>query len=64
LRKSQRHENQAATRPRDEVAARVISALKMVDRGDRRYGGLHVVRKLIVLVDNHKADTTEEQNAV
>ena len=36
----------------------------MVDRGDRRYGGLHVVRRLIVMVDNHKADTTEEQNAV
>ena len=41
-----------------------ISALKVVDRGDRRYGGLHVVRRLIVMVDNHKADTTEEQNAV
>ena len=34
----------------------------MVDRGDRRYGGL--VRRLIVVVDNHKADSTEEQNAV
>ena len=36
----------------------------MVDRGDRRYGGLHVVRRLIVMVDDHKADTAEEQNAV
>jgi hypothetical protein len=34
----------------------------MVDRGDRRY--LHVVRGLIVMVDDHKADTAEEQNAV
>jgi hypothetical protein len=35
----------------------------MVDRGDRRHGGLHVVRRLIV-VDDHKADTTEEENAI
>jgi hypothetical protein len=42
----------------------LMSALKMVDPGDRRYGGLHVVRRLIVMVDNHKADTTEEQDAV
>ena len=34
----------------------------MVDRGDRRYGGL--VRSLIVMMDDHKADTAEEQNAV
>src|SRR5262249_46151875 len=41
-----------------------ISALKMVDCGDRSYGGLHVVRRLIVMVDDHKADTAKEQNAV
>ena len=34
----------------------------MVDCGDRRYGGL--VRRLIVMVDDHKADTAKEQNAV
>jgi hypothetical protein len=34
----------------------------MVDRRDRRYGGL--VRRLIVMMDDHKADTAKEQNAV
>ena len=34
----------------------------MVHRGDRRYRGL--VRRLIVMVDDYKADTAEEQNAV
>jgi hypothetical protein len=43
--------------------SRVVSA-KLVDRGDRRYGGLHVVRRLIVMVDNHKADTTQKENAI
>jgi hypothetical protein len=38
--------------------------MKMVDCGDRRYGGLHVVRRLIVMMDDHKADTTKEQNAI
>jgi hypothetical protein len=36
----------------------------LADRGDRHYGGLHVVRRLIVMVDDHKADAAEEQNAV
>jgi hypothetical protein len=46
------------------LARGIVSALKMVDRGDRHYGGLHMVRRLIVMVDDHKADTAEEQNAV
>ena len=41
-----------------------LSALKMVDRSNRRYGGFHVVRRLIVMVDDHKADTTEKKNAI
>jgi hypothetical protein len=41
-----------------------FSALKLVDRGERRYGGRHVVRWLIVMMDDHKADNAEEQNAV
>jgi hypothetical protein len=36
----------------------------MVDRGDRHYGGLHMVRRLIVMMDDDKADTAKEQNAV